>query len=177
MAQPHAWLGTIPLELPTYMDRLDLSMQADFAEHAKVGLKPRLQHVGDKLDEVQIDAQLLMRFCQPELELAKLRDALRAHEAMQLIFANGNIVGRFVLAALEQRTRELAQDGTVLAAEVSLSLREYTDDGLGTDQRASAPPVAAITLGKGGVETAPAQTVTAQPTPRSAAQPVVRGVR
>jgi phage protein U len=175
MGMPHAYLGTIPLELPTYMDRLDVSVQVDFAEHAKIGQKPRLQWTGDKLDEVQLDATLHAQFCTPEVELAALKDAARKHEAMELIFSNGHIAGRFVLTAVEQRTAQLMRDGTVIVATVSLSLREYTEDGKGTEEPASGTPVAALTVGAGGGEAAPAGTVTTEPEGRAYAAPAVRG--
>lgn len=174
MGQPHAYLGVIPLELPTYMDRLDVSVQVDFAEHAKTGQKPRLQWVGDKLDEIQLDATLHAQFCQPEVELAKLKDAARKHEAMELIFTNGHIAGLFVLTAVEQRTNQTMRDGTVIVAEVSLSLREYTEDGLLTEKPASGTPVAAMKVGTSGAETAPAGTVTESPAARDAGGPAVR---
>lgn len=174
MGQPHAYLGGIPLELPTYMERFDVSIQADYAEHAKVGQKPRLQWVGDKLDEVQLDASLHAQFCTPEIELAKLRDALRKHEALDLYFTNGHMVGKFVLTAMDQRYRQLMRDGTVIVAEVSLSLREYTEDGLSTEVAASGTPVAAMKVGASGAETGPSGTVTEAAPERSAEAPAVR---
>lgn len=175
MGQPHAYLGDIPLELPTYMARFDVSIQVDFAEHAKFGQKPRLQFVGDKLDEVQLDASLHAQFCTPEVELAKLRDAARKHEAMDLYFTNGYMVGKFVITAVEQRSQQLMRDGTVIVADVSLSLREYAEDGLSTEVAASGTPVAAMSVGASGAESAPAGTVTEEAPERDSALPAVRG--
>jgi phage protein U len=175
MGMPHAYLGDIPLELPTYMEGFDVVIQADFAEHAKVGQKPRLQWVGDKLDEVQITATLHAQFCTPEVELAKLRDAERKHEALQLYFSNGHIVGMFVITAVEQRTVQTMRDGTVIVADVSISLREYTEDGKSTEEAASGTPMAAMRVGASGAETGPSGTVSAEPTPRGSDATVVRG--
>lgn len=174
MGMPHAYLGDIPLDLPTYMARFDVSVQADYAEHAKVGQKPRLQWVGDKLDEVQLDASLHAQFCTPELELAALRAAIRKHEALQLYFTNGHIVGWFVITAVEQRSQQLMRDGTVIVADVSISLREYTEDGKGTEEPASGTPVAAMRVGAGGGEVGPNGTVTEAAPERSAEAPAVR---
>jgi phage protein U len=174
MGQPHAYLGDIPLELPTYMSRFDVTIQADFAEHAKVGQKPRLQWVGDKLDEIQLDANLHAQFCTPEVELAKLRAAERKHEAMQLYFANGHIVGLFVLTAVEQRSQQTMRDGTLIVVDVSLSLREYTEDGLSTEVAASGTPVAAMRVGASGAEVGPNGTATEAAPERDAELPAVR---
>ncbi|MGS5088284.1 phage tail protein [Hydrogenophaga sp. A37] len=173
MGQPIAYLGDIPLSI-TDMTQFDVTIQADFAEHAKVGQKPRLQWVGDKLDEGQLVAQLHAQFCTPEVELAKLRAAQRKHEAMQLYFTNGHIVGLFVLTAVEQRSQQLMRDGTVIVAEVSLSLREYTEDGLSTEVAASGTPVAAMRVGSSGAEVGPNGTATEAAPERDAELPAVR---
>lgn len=175
MGQAHAFLGNIPMELPTYMDSFDADLAADFAEHPKIGQKPRLQWVGDGLDLVDIDVSLHAQFCTPEVELAKLRNAIRAHEAMPLVFANGHIVGNFVLTRMHQRSRQTMRDGTVLVAEVRLSLKEYTEDGLGTEVAARGTPVAAMVVGAGGQERAPNGTQTVAPDARAAESSVVRG--
>ncbi len=150
MAQPHALLGDIALELPTYMEGFEVRMAADFAEHPKVEQKPRLQWVGDRLDQIRLDAKLHAQFCTPEVELAKLRNALRLHEAMPLIFDNGHVVGTFVLTHVDQRSLQTMRDGTVLVAEVTLDLLEYTEDGKSTEEPASGTPVAAMAVGAGG---------------------------
>lgn len=173
MGQPIAYLGDIPLSI-TDMTQFDVTLQADFAEHPKVGQKPRLQWVGDKLDEGQLVAQLHAQFCTPEVELAKLRAAQRKHEAMQLYFTNGHIVGMFVLTAVEQRSGQLMRDGTVIVAEVSLSLREYTEDGLSTEVAASGTPVAAMRVGAGGAEVGPNGTVSEAAPARAVDLPAVR---
>jgi hypothetical protein len=57
---------------------------------------------------------------------------------------------------------------------VSLSLREYTEDGLSTEVAASGTPVAAMRVGASGAETGPNGTVTEAAPERSAEVPAVR---
>ena len=46
----YAVLGNIQFELITYFEGMDAQFAADYAEHALIGRKPRLQAVGAKLD-------------------------------------------------------------------------------------------------------------------------------
>lgn len=49
-----ALLGEIQFDLITYFDGFDSQFDADYAEHALIEGKPRLQWIGDKLDEISI---------------------------------------------------------------------------------------------------------------------------
>ncbi|NPI41848.1 hypothetical protein HC451_25040, partial [Escherichia coli] len=49
-----AVLGDIEFELITYWDGFEATFGVDYAEHARIGGKPGLQFVGDRLDEIQI---------------------------------------------------------------------------------------------------------------------------
>jgi len=162
------------MELPTYMAGFDVDLAADFAEHPKIGQKPRLQWVGDGLDLANIDVSLHAQFCEPEVELAKLRNAIRLHEAMALVFSNGHIVGNFVLTRMRQRSLQTMRDGTVVVADATLSLKEYTEDGLSTEVAARGTPVAAMAVGAGGQERAPNGTLSVSPAARAPGASAVR---
>lgn len=53
-----ALLGDVQFDLITYFDGFESQFGADFAEHALIEGKPRLQFIGDKLDENPHPARL-----------------------------------------------------------------------------------------------------------------------
>ena len=85
-----AVLGDIEFELITYWDGFEATFGVDYAEHARIGGKPGLQFVGDRLDEIQITLVFHQHYCVPDVELARLRTAMKAHQALALVFGNGD---------------------------------------------------------------------------------------
>lgn len=123
-----AILGEVEFDLITYFDGLEAQFGAEYAEHALIARKPRLQFVGNKLDEVKISLVFHTQYCHPETELARLRKALASHDALTLVLGNGDYKGRFVITDLSVTGRHTDPTGTLLAAEASISLREFTGD-------------------------------------------------
>ena len=92
-----AVLGDIEFELITYWDGFEATFGVDYAEHARIEGKPGLQFIGDKLDEIQISLVFHQHYCVPDVELARLRTAMKAHQALALVFGNGDYRGWFVI--------------------------------------------------------------------------------
>ena len=51
----YALLGDIQFDLITYFDSFETDFGTDYAEHAVIDGKPRLQYMGDRLDEIRIE--------------------------------------------------------------------------------------------------------------------------
>ncbi|MGO1073233.1 phage tail protein [Lysobacter sp. CA199] len=124
----YALLGDIQFEERATLQGFDTQAGADFAEHALIGAKPSLQHTGTRLEEQQLRMAFHTHFCDPGAELAKLRAALSAHEAMALVMGNGDYLGWYVLTELRVTRQHTQGDGTVIAAEAEATLREFTGD-------------------------------------------------
>ena len=139
----YAVLGNIEFDLITYFDGLEQRSGSDFAEHGRIGGKPVLQFVGDKLDEIRIDLVLHAAYCQPDEELKKLQAARQQHQALALVLGNGDYKGRFVITELQSTGRQTDRSGDLLAVEAQLSLREFGGD---------APPKPKPALAKAGAE-------------------------
>lgn len=123
-----ALLGDVQFDLITYFDGFESQFGADFAEHALIEGKPRLQFIGDKLDEIRIQLVFHLSYCDPEAELAKLKDALAAHQAMALVLGNGDYKGWFVLTDVQATSKHTDKAGTLIALEASITLREFVGD-------------------------------------------------
>lgn len=123
-----ALLGDIQFDLITYFDGFESQFGADFAEHALIEGKPRLQWIGDKLDEIRIQLSFHTQFCDPERELLRLKTAKEARQAMAMVLGNGDYKGWFVLTDVSATSKQTDKAGTLLALEASLTLREYVGD-------------------------------------------------
>jgi phage protein U len=124
---PYAVLGTIEFNVIAYWSGIDQQQGLDFAEHALVGRKPRLQFVGEKLDTVKIDLKFHASYCDPEAELKKLRDAMAEKKVLRLVMGDGRYQGSFVIEILGNVHRKTSAKGTKLIIEASLGLKEYVE--------------------------------------------------
>ncbi|MBX9347183.1 phage tail protein [Chromobacterium vaccinii] len=142
-----ALLGEVQFDLITYFDGFESQFGADYAEHALIEGKPRLQWMADKLDEIRIQLSFHSQFCDPERELLKLRQALTDHQAMALVLGNGDYKGWFVLTDLQATSKQTDKAGTLIALEASITLREYVGDKkkpLPPAVQPAQPPAAAV---------------------------------
>lgn len=126
----YALLGDIQFDLITYFDGMQVQFGADYAEHALIEGKPRLQFIGEKLDEFRIDLCFHVFYCDPEAELIKLQAAKKSHMAMAFVLGNGDYKGWFVLTEVQATSRETDKAGTLLSLDASITLREYVGDKL-----------------------------------------------
>lgn len=120
-----ALLGDVQFELITYFDGISAKFGADYAEHARIEGKPRLQFVGDKLDEWTLDLKFHQQYCDPEVELKKLRDAMMSHLALPFVLATGDYKGQFVITDISGDSEQTDTQGTLIALSASLTLREF----------------------------------------------------
>jgi phage protein U len=136
-----AVLGNIEFKVTAYWDGFNSSFGADYAEHGRIEGKPGLQFIGAKLDEINISLVFHKQYCTPDAELKRLTEAMRAHQAMALVFGNGDYRGWFVITALTSTSQHTDAKGNVLAMNAALTLREYIGDPIETP----VPNVSAIT--------------------------------
>jgi phage protein U len=161
----HALLGDIRFSLVTYFEGMELKFAADYAEHALIKGKPMLQWTGDKLDEVSWDIVLHAGYCDPEAEMLKLRQAVRDHKALPLVFANGDYKGYFVPTEASVSSKKLHADGGAVWMEVKLSLRECVVPP-SLVEATPVKPAAAAEKPANGKPTKPAKTVKKKPAQR-----------
>jgi len=120
-----ALLGEIQFELITYFDGLEGRFGSDYAEHALIEGKPRIQWIGDKLDEWTLKLKFHQLYCDPELEVARLQDALEMHEPLPFVLATGEYKGEFVVTEISVTSEQTDLIGTLVSVEASVSLKEH----------------------------------------------------
>lgn len=121
----YAQLGSVRFEGLKSFDRYDHKASANIAQHARIDGKPRLQKIGDNLDEVSISMFLHSRFCNPEQEKATLKSAMDAGEILPLIMGTGDFVGNFVITDIDEAILHTLPDGSIVASRLNVSLLEH----------------------------------------------------
>lgn len=124
----YAVLGDIEFELLVYWDDFDATFGMDYAEHARIEGKPGLQFIGEKLNEISISLVFHNHYCQPDAELARLHDAMVTHQALALVFGNGDYRGWFVITDIRAKSQQTDGLGNVQSSSAELTLREYIGD-------------------------------------------------
>jgi phage protein U len=120
-----AQLGTITFDTVKTFGEFSERASANYAEHALIDGKPRLQRTGSSLNEISLSLYFHFSFCVPKQELNTLKDARDNGEILPLLWGNGDLEGDFVIANIEATREETGPDGTLLGCSVQLSLKEY----------------------------------------------------
>jgi phage protein U len=121
-------------------------LEVIFAEHEIIDGKTLLQFTGEQADNLDLTCWFHADFCNPDAVWSAMKAMLRGHDSFLVLTGAGMMLGRYVLVSLAKVTTWAADDGTVLAFECNLRLREYAVvDALQSRiaiQRKSAPGVA-----------------------------------
>jgi phage protein U len=130
------------------------------AQHALIDGKPKLQKLGDNLEEIQLDIQLHSRFCNPETEISKLHAMCADGQILPLITGTGELVGNFTIAEVGRSYNHLDPRGRIIWARVGINLIEVADEGL--DIPAMAAKAAAFAISRNEPVLVPAGSVPLQ---------------
>ncbi|ATF75282.1 phage tail protein [Pasteurella multocida] len=120
-------LGNVVFE-PVDLTDFNESHSAEFAEHAVLKGKPRLQAMGEKLTELSFAIRLHHKIGGVEKRYQALLSAQTKQEAMPLIIGRGKYKGNFVITDISSATLFTDKFGNALAREMNISLREFVGD-------------------------------------------------
>lgn len=129
-------LGDLRFELLTAPSAASRKLAATYTEHARVEGKPHLQWTGDELETLDLDFHLFRhpRIGDPDAQIQALADAMAKHEALPLVYGDGRYPGRYVITGVTVTTKETADNGATVEANVKVSLKEWIGaTGSGTD--------------------------------------------
>lgn len=120
-----AQLGTIQFNLITYFNGIEETQKHTYAEHQTIESKPKLQYIGDELDEMTIKLNFHSSFCTPETEIKKIKDAAKFHEEMPFILGNGRYLGKYVIEEITSTTQQTDKSGNLISIEAEIQLKEW----------------------------------------------------
>jgi phage protein U len=124
-----AQLGDVVFDLVGAVQGLDAQHGFTYAEHAVIAGRPRLQAIGAALQRISVDLQLVYPIVQdPAASVRALRVAMEAHQALPLLFAGGELRGRFVIEAIEETVVATDSQGTPKVIRGRVQLVEWVED-------------------------------------------------
>lgn len=121
-------LGNIAFE-PVNLTDFSETHSADFAEHAVLKGKPRLQAMGEKLTEFSFAIRLHHKIGGVESRYQALLAAKAKQEALALIWGTGKYKGNYVITDISSTTLFTDGKGNALAREMNISLKEFVGNG------------------------------------------------
>ncbi|MDD2870079.1 phage tail protein [Neomegalonema sp.] len=127
-----AMLGSIRFQTSISFEGISSKRAWDYAQHAVIEGKPKLQYVGEALGEIVIDLVLHVDYCDPDVELAKLRVAASRHEALPFVYGSGHYVGVFVIRQIDVTMRHTDGAGVLLSTRARAVLLEHDAKGAAT---------------------------------------------
>lgn len=122
-----AQLGSIQFSAVKGFTGFSTTQETNIVEHALIEGKPKLQRLGTNLDTTELTMMFDSSFCVPQQELDALNSSRELGEVMPLIMGNGRFVGNYAIRSVSDNVLNTADDGTLLQAEVTVSLVEYAN--------------------------------------------------
>lgn len=120
-------LGSVAFE-PVDLTDFNETHAADFAEHAVLKGKPRLQAMGEKLTELNFAIRLHHTLGGVERRYQELLGAKSKQAALLLIIGRGKYKGNFVITDISSVTLFTDKFGNALCREMNINLREFVGD-------------------------------------------------
>ncbi len=120
-------LGNIALE-PVNLTDFSENHSADFAEHAVLKGKPKLQAMGEKLTDLSFAIRLHHKIGGVESRYQALLAAKAKQDALALMWGS-KYKGNFVITDISSTTLFTDGKGNALAREMNISLREFVGNG------------------------------------------------
>lgn len=120
-------LGSVVFE-PVDLTDFNETHTADFAEHAVLKGKPRLQAMGEKLTELNFAIRLHHTLGGVERRYQELLGAKSKQDALPLIIGRGKYKGNFVITDISSVTLFTDKFGNALCREMNINLREFVGD-------------------------------------------------
>lgn len=99
--------------------------EANYAEHAIINGKPRLQHTGETLEEVALNFKLRAEFCNPDQEIKDFQAWKSEGTILPLLVGNGEYKNDYVIRSVGYNVTQTLNDGTIVEANVYLNLVEH----------------------------------------------------
>ena len=120
-------LGNIAFE-PVNLTDFNETHSADFAEHAVLKGKPKLQAMGEKLTDLSFAIRLHHKIGGVESRYQSLLSAKAKQDALALMWGS-KYKGNFVITDISSTTLFTDGKGNALAREMNISLKEFVGDG------------------------------------------------
>jgi phage protein U len=135
-----ATLGDIQFDAMTSPSELKSKRPYTYAKHDVVEASPKLQWIGNDLEEIVLKMRWHVAFTNPQTQYDNLKAAADAHQAMTLVFGNGIRRGTYVIQELGEEIWHCADDGSLIFADATVTLLEYISSSADGEARIDDAP-------------------------------------
>lgn len=123
----YAQLGNLVFEAFGPLTGLNGRREYSYAEHEVIEGRPALQYTGSGLELRTLNLVFSSAFCVPDLAADELKAMADKHEAVPLFFASGEVLGRYVIQAIEETYHETDPSGSITRASYRVDLIEWPE--------------------------------------------------
>lgn len=125
-------LGSIPFYTSAnesvLVSGLNWGSTARYAEQTRHNQTDMLEFVGNNADKISFEIKLSAFLgVNPTKMLDRLGALMRDHEAVKFVLGTMPIPGHWVVTDIERKLEYLHKDGTLLSADVKITIMEYVD--------------------------------------------------
>lgn len=124
----YAQLGDIVFNGTLSPESQEHSKAANYAEHALIDGKPRLQKIGNSLDEIKLTMHLHVMFCNPEAEVGKLNTYMADGTSLRYVTGAGLALGSYVVTSTKQVNATQSPTGEIIETTFEVSLKEVVEE-------------------------------------------------
>lgn len=125
-------LGSIPfytnVNESVLISGIEWDSTARYAEHTRHNQTDMLEYVGDNPDKITFEIKLSAFLgVNPVKMLDRLTSTMKQREAVKFVLGTMPIPGHWVITNLDRSLEYFHRDGTLLSADVKITIMEYVD--------------------------------------------------
>lgn len=126
-----AQLGSVEISMVPIFDGIEIEHPQNYAEHAVLDGKPKLQWMGSGLTEYTIDYALHSAFLansSPKQAFGYLKSMSDKHQAIPFILGDGTYLGYYVITNLTENYEFMSPEGMVISTKGVITLKEWVPE-------------------------------------------------
>lgn len=120
-----AALGPISFQVIASPTKIEVSKKYRWEYIYVIGAPPIAQWILDQERHIELCIYLHQLWCNPQSALESIEQLADLHEPQALVFGSGLNVGNFVIAEIRDKQIWRADNGNLIATELTISLTEY----------------------------------------------------
>lgn len=125
-----AAFGPISFAVIASPTKLDIDKKYGYKELKVIRAASVLQWISDDLRKVDITIGLHQMWCNPQAAINGITAFANYHQPQMFVFGNNQNLGQFVISNMRIKNKWMADDGTIIYAEVDLDLTEWISSPL-----------------------------------------------
>lgn len=106
-------------------DNMQIESSSNYAEHAIIAGKPKLEYTGESLDEANIDVKLSSYFGVDPITSVKQFQEYRKTREINPLIVGSHVIGNFVITKLSEGIKKVDNFGLITTIELKVTFKEY----------------------------------------------------